>query len=697
MKDLTQIFGNKVFNDEKMKNYLSAEVYAQFKCCVNEFSFLSPEIGEEIALVMKEWAIENGATHFTHWFQPMTGITAQKHDSFLKILPNGKPIIEFSSKELIKGEPDASSFPSGGLRETFEARGYTAWDPTSYAFIKDRTLCIPTWFFSYSGEVLDEKTPLLRSALALNKQALRMFKLLGNTKVTKVSAVVGAEQEYFLIDKKMYEKRKDLIFCGCTLFGVKPVKGQVLEDHYFGSLKSRVSAFMRDLDVKLWELGIPAKTKHNEVAPAQHEFAQIHTFANTAVDQNQLVMELLKSTAEEHGMVCLLHEKPFDGINGSGKHNNWSLVTDTGINLLEPGKSPRDNTQFLVFLCAIIKAVDEYADLMRISIATPGNDYRLGAHEAPPAIVSIYVGEEIMKILETIENGEAYNVPAEKMNSTLELNLMPNFPKDNSDRNRTSPFAFTGNKFEFRMVSSSQSIAFPNTVLNTIVANTLKEFADKLENTKDFAQALNLLLSNTIVQHKKIIFNGNSYSEDWVEEAKRRNLFNFPTVPDAFREFLSKKNVQLFEKLGVLTKKELTSRFEVGLENYCKIKYIEIVTLLDMVQKEILPAATLFSKELIETIRLKSKLKEKVSRKYESEVLIGISHTVEKLYAETKSINKILAGAEKYADISKRASFYKTVVAESLTDMRKLINELEATVFNLYWPYPVYDDILYSV
>ena len=597
MKDIPNLFGSLVFNDSVMKARLPKETYKSLKNTIQAGKPLDLAVANVVANAMKDWAIEKGATHFTHWFQPMTGITAEKHDSFISPDKNGNIIMEFSGKELIQGEPDASSFPSGGLRATFEARGYTAWDPTSYAFIKDGTLCIPTAFCSYSGEALDKKTPVLRSMQALNKQALRILKLFGKDDVKKVITTVGPEQEYFLVDKEMYEKRPDLVFCGRTLFGSRPPKGQEMEDHYFGTIKPRVSAYMKELDEELWKLGVLAKTKHNEVAPAQHELAPIFTTTNIATDHNQLTMELMKSIANKHGLACLLHEKPFAGVNGSGKHNNWSISTDTGVNLLEPGDTPAENAQFLLFLTAVIKAVDDYQDLLRVSVASAGNDHRLGANEAPPAIVSMFLGDELTEILKSIENGTTY-IAKEKSPMEIGVRVLPKFFRDTTDRNRTSPFAFTGNKFEFRMLGSTFSIAGPNIILNTIVAEELRQFADTLEKSSNFDEDLNTLIKNTIKDHNRIVFNGNNYSDDWIKEAESRGLLNLKTTPDALPYFVSSKNVDLFTKHHVFSESELYSRYEILLENYSKTLHIEALTMIDMTKKDIIPAVLEYQGEI---------------------------------------------------------------------------------------------------
>jgi glutamine synthetase len=691
------IFGRKVFNDETMQKYLSKRVYKIFAETVNEGRPLSREIGEIVADAMKKWAIENGATHFTHWFQPLTGITAEKHDSFIKLLPDGKVIMNFSVKELIKGEPDASSFPSGGLRATFEARGYTAWDPTSYAFIKNNSLYVPTLFCSYGGEILDEKTPLLKSMEAINRQSMRILRLLGNKTSSKVSPMVGAEQEYFLVDKKDYSRRKDLIFCGRTLFGAQPVKGQDISNHYFGAIRPRVWAFMEELDFELWKLGVPVKTKHNEVAPSQHELSQIHTVANLATDQNQIIMETLKSIAEHHELVCLLHEKPFHGINGSGKHNNWSLVTDAGINLLDPGKSPQDNMQFLIFLCAIIKAIDDYSDLLRMSVASAGNDCRLGSQEAPPAVVSVYVGDEIIKILEAIEKCEVYS-EKEEDNVKIGLNILPFFPRDTSDRNRTSPFAFTGNKFEFRMVGSNQSIAWPNTVLNTIVADALGKFADELSNSGNLVEKCNSLLVSTIKNHKKIISNGNNYSDGWADEAKERGLYNFENAVDALESYISEKNINLFKKHNILTEKEITSRYEIQLENYCKTIRVEADTAVNVVRKEILPSITFYVNRLCETVLNKNKISDSnLDCSYEINVLKKLSDLSGKLYRETEELNIKISNAGSARSLLETAKYYKNIVLQKIESVRKVADEIELNMSKTYWPFPTYEEILFSV
>ncbi len=696
-ESIPKIFGKKVFNDKVMKERLPIDIYKSLKRSIKSSKPLDRNTADMVANAMKEWAIENGATHFTHWFQPMTGITAEKHDSFIKPTSNGNVLMDFCGSELIKGEPDASSFPSGGLRATFEARGYTAWDPTSYAFIKDGSLCIPSVFYSYSGEVLDKKTPLLRSIEAVNRQSLRILRLFGNNEVQNTHTTVGAEQEYFLIDKSDYDKRKDLILCGRTLFGAKPIKGQELEDHYYGALKPRVSEFMKDLDVELWKLGIPVKTKHNEVAPAQHELAQIYTETNLATDQNQITMEILKKVARKHGLVCLLHEKPFSGINGSGKHNNWSIQTDRGVNLLEPGDNPRDNMQFLIFLCAVIKGVDEYADLLRVSIASAGNDNRLGAQEAPPAIVSVFVGDEILKILESIEKGEKYVSPDRKK-IEIGVNVLPSFPYDTTDRNRTSPFAFTGNKFEFRMVGSGMSISGPNTTLNTIVADQLMQFADRLEKAEDFESEVGSLLAQTIKDHKKIIFNGNNYSPKWILEAEKRGLNNLPTAVDALSHYLDEKNISLFEKHKILTRKEMVSRWEIQLENYCKVLNIEALTMSDMVKREIYPAAYSYVKSLAEGIKLKLDIGIHILNSESDKVLMNnLKDLCNDLFDKTNKLDNILCKVDDIKDKMKKARYYQESILPLMIEIRNISDNMELYTPSNYWPYPTYTEILFNI
>ena len=696
MDEVTQIFGENVFNETVMKARLPKETYKQLMKTIEGGEKLDASVATVVANAMKDWAVEKGATHFTHWFQPLTGITAEKHDSFITPIDGGKVIMEFSGKELVQGEPDASSFPSGGIRATFEARGYTAWDPTSYAFIKDGTLCIPTAFCSYTGEALDKKTPLLRSMQAISKQAVRVLKLFeGNEGVTSVKTTVGPEQEYFLIDKDVYNKREDLIYTGRTLFGAKAPKGQELEDHYFGMIKPRVQAFMKDLNRELWKLGILAKTEHNEVAPAQHELAPIFSTTNIACDHNQLTMELMKKIAAKHGMVCLLHEKPFAGVNGSGKHNNWSISTNTGKNLLDPGATPDQNAQFLLFLCAIIKAVDEYQDLLRISVASAGNDHRLGANEAPPAIISIFLGDELSEILECIEQGKPYG-KHEKEKMQIGVTVLPEFNKDTTDRNRTSPFAFTGNKFEFRMLGSSESIACANVFLNTAVAEELAQFAEVLEKSKDFNKDLHALILKTIKEHKRIIFNGNGYDDSWVKEAEKRGLLNLKSTPEALTKILDKKNVDLFEKHGVYSKVELTSRYEIHNENYSKIINIEALTSIDMVRKLYLPAASSYAKELAETIELK-KTAGGVDDSYEADLLKKISTLTAKIYSGVQELEKAVDGAAKLSDAGKTALYYRNTVFAKMGDLRELVDELEGYVPACKWPVPSYAELLYSV
>lgn len=696
MIKVEEIFGTMVFNDFTMKQRLPKETFKALKKSVSEGKPVARDIANVVANAMKDWAVEKGATHFTHWFQPMTGITAEKHDSFISPLDNGRVIMEFSGKELIKGEPDASSFPSGGLRATFEARGYTAWDPTSYAFIKENTLCIPTVFCSYGGEVLDKKTPLLRSMDVMNVQALRILRLFGNNDVTRVTTTVGPEQEYFLVDKELYKKRKDLRFTGRTLFGAKPPKGQELDDHYFGAIRPRVTEFMADLDEELWKLGIFAKTEHNEVAPAQHELAPIFTNTNIGCDHNQLTMELMKKVADRHGLVCLLHEKPFAEVNGSGKHVNWSLSTDTGLNLLDPGKTPSENAQFLLFLCAVIKGVDEYQDMLRATVATAGNDHRLGANEAPPAVISMFIGEELMDILESIEMGTVYK---DRVASHMEIgvDMLPLFRKDTTDRNRTSPFAFTGNKFEFRMVGSSQSIAGPNIALNTIVADELEQFADVLEGAVDFKEALNGLIIKTISEHKRIIFNGNGYEDAWLEEAARRGLSNYKTTPDALPHYIDEKNVALFSKHKVFTEVEMRSRCEVHLENYCKVLKIEALTMAEMVRKDIIPAAYTYLKRLSETaVAVKSACPE-LDCAMEINMLKYLRTLTDSLYVNINKLEEILAGAEKCGSELESAFYYRDKVLPVMGELRSAADEIERFVGEKYWPYPTYGELLFSV
>jgi len=693
---IPELFGSMVFNDRVMRERLPKETYKALKRTMELGKHLDPDIAGVVANAMKDWAVEKGATHFTHWFQPMTGVTAEKHDSFIS--PDGKSavIMEFSGKELVKGEPDASSFPSGGLRATFEARGYTAWDPSSYAFIKDNTLCIPTVFCSYGGEALDKKTPLLRSMEVINKQALRILRLFGNTEVTRVSTTVGPEQEYFLVDEKLYRQREDLMLCGRTLFGARPPKGQELEDHYFGTIKPRVAAFMADLDSELWKLGIFAKTKHNEVAPAQHELAPVFTDTNMGTDHNQLTMETMKKVAQRHGLACLLHEKPFEGINGSGKHNNWSISTNTGVNLLEPGDSPQENAQFLLFLTAVIKAVDEYQDLLRVSVASAGNDHRLGANEAPPAIVSMFLGDDLTGILQAIETGTAYS-QKDKEVMKVGVHILPRFPKDTTDRNRTSPFAFTGNKFEFRMLGSDLSIAGPNIILNTIVAEELSVFADVLEQAEDFGATLQELIRTTIAEHKRIIFNGNNYAPEWVEEAQRRGLLNLRTTADALPYFVADKNVKLFTRHGIFTEAELHSRYEILMENYAKKLRIEALTMTDMARRQILPAVTAYTRELTASALEKKRLSPDIACDYEEGTAKKLSACAGTLYHAVEQLQEDLAGAETRGDAAEQALFYKDTVLTDMAAVRVAADEAESLTAGEAWPFPTYADLLYGV
>ena len=697
-KNIPELYGSLVFNDKVMKSKLPRDVYKALRKTIENGSHLDLDIANAVAVAMKEWAVENGATHFTHWFQPMTGITAEKHDSFINPVGNGEVIMDFSGKELVKGEPDASSFPSGGLRATFEARGYTAWDPTSPAFIKDDTLCIPTAFCSYSGEALDTKTPLLRSMETINREALRVLKLFGNEDVTRVVSTVGPEQEYFLVDKKLFNKRNDLKFCGRTLFGAPAPKGQEMDDHYFGALRPRVSAFMKELDEELWKLGIPAKTKHNEVAPAQHELATIYTTTNVAVDNNQLTMEIMKRVAEKHGLVCLLHEKPFEGINGSGKHNNWSLSTNTGENLLDPDREPAKNLQFLLFLFATIKAVDIYGDLLRVSVATAGNDHRLGGNEAPPAIVSMFIGDDLEAVLDIVEKdleSEAKEVQTMKPGAKV----LPHFIKDTTDRNRTSPFAFTGNKFEFRMPGSALSVSEPNIVINTAVAEVLGEFADRLEGLsgKALEAEIHLLLKEVLRDHRHIVFNGNGYTSEWVEEAHKRGLFDLPSCAEAFPRLIAEKNVELFLKHGIYTKEELFSRYEIKEENYIKTINIEAKTMLSMMKKTFLPSVLSYCKELAETAAKTKAILPDAPISAESKLLEKLSD----LYTEISEKTEALAEAEKAAEsmednIEKVAYFHYTILAK-MDDLRSSVDTAEALIPDSFLPYPTYDELLFSV
>ena len=680
-----------------MKEKLPKDTYKKLRKTIDNGEALSIDTANVVANAMKDWAIEKGATHYTHWFQPMTEVTAEKHDSFITPTVDGKVIMEFSGKELIKGEPDASSFTSGGLRATFEARGYTAWDPTSYAFIKDGSLCIPTAFCSYGGEALDKKTPLLRSMEVIDKQAMRIVRLFGNTTSKKVVATVGAEQEYFLIDRDLYSKREDLVFTGRTLFGAKPPKGQELEDHYFGQLKPRVSAYMKELDEELWKVGVLAKTKHNEVAPAQHELAPIYTTTNIATDHNQITMELMKKIALKHNLVCLLNEKPFAGVNGSGKHNNWSIATDDGINLLEPGKTPYENEQFLTFFCAVIKAVDEYQALLRVSVASAGNDHRLGANEAPPAIVSIFIGDQLEAILDAIENDEDY-LEKKKEKMEVGVHVLPSFTKDRTDRNRTSPFAFTGNKFEFRMLGSSASISGPNVVLNTIVADVLEQFADELEGAKDFKSALHKLLKKTIKEHKRIIFNGNNYSDEWIDEAERRGLYNLKSTPEAIPYFASEKSVELFARHGIYTEAELCSRCEILFENYSKILNIEALTMSDMIKKDIIPAVSAYTQKLAETALAKKAVSDKINVSVEQQLAEKLSELTYRLYESNGKLENSLLEVKKYeSDIETYARFYHDVVFANMKEAREIADEMEVNTAHNFWPFPTYSELMFNV
>ncbi len=695
VKSIPDYFGSMVFDDKAMKSRLPKETYKAMKKTIRDGKRLDIALANVVANAMKDWAVENGATHFTHWFQPMTGITAEKHDSFISPNGDGTIIMEFSGKELVKGESDASSFPSGGIRSTFEARGYTAWDPTSYAFIKEGVLCIPTAFCSYGGEALDMKTPLLRSEEAIAKQIKRILNLFGQDDVTSVKTTVGAEQEYFLVDREMFDKRKDLIFTGRTLFGARPPKGQELDDHYFGSIKPRVAAFMTELNEELWKLGILAKTEHNEGAPAQHELAPIFTSTNIATDHNQLTMEIMQKVAKKHNMICLLHEKPFKGVNGSGKHNNWSITTSKGVNLLEPGDTPYDNAQFLLFLCAVIKAVDNYQDLLRMSIASAGNDHRLGANEAPPAVVSMFLGDELNEILESIENDTGYDAK-EKVQMKVGVHVLPRFAKDTTDRNRTSPFAFTGNKFEFRMVGSSNSIAGANIVLNTAVADSLKSYADRLENVDNFEDALHSLIQKTIKDHKRIIFNGNGYDDEWINEAEKRGLCNYRTTPDALACITFEKNIKLFEEFNVFTKEELEARQEVYYENYCKTLNIEGFTMIDMVNKDILPAISSYVGKLSETAVAKKSSFPMADITYEEVTVTKLSELTGKLYKAVNELEDLLKRIKKETVITKANSF-KDIIIPKMDEIRKLADDAESITSAEFWPFPTYAELLFGV
>ena len=697
MGTVSDYFGCLVFDDRVMKANLSADVYQSLRKTIDEGAKLDAGVANAVAAAMKDWAISKGATHYTHWFQPLTGITAEKHDSFISPAPDGGVIMDFSGKELIKGEPDASSFPSGGLRATFEARGYTAWDPTSYAFIKGKTLCIPTAFCSYGGEALDKKTPLLRSMEALNRQAMRILKLFGNDDVKCVRTSVGPEQEYFLVPKELYEQRKDLIFTGRTLFGAKPPKGQEMDDHYFGVIKPRVEAYMADLNDELWKLGILAKTEHNEVAPAQHEMAPIYTTTNIATDHNQLTMEIMQKVAAKHGLVCLLHEKPFAGVNGSGKHNNWSIATDTGVNLLSPGETPYENAQFLLFLCAVIKAVDDYQDLLRISVATAGNDHRLGANEAPPAVVSIFLGDELQGILDAIENDTPYEA-AKRKTMKLGVDILPRFARDTTDRNRTSPFAFTGNKFEFRMLGSSNSIACANIMLNAAVAESLKIYADRLEAAEDFQTALHEMIRKTIKDHKRIIFNGNGYDDAWIKEATEvRGLCNYPTTPDCMPHILDEKNVQMLTAHKVFTVAELKSRCEIMLENYCKTVVIEANTMVDMARKQILPATEGYCAELAGTIAAKKAVAPALACQYETDLLTKLSALTDQIAGRTDDLEASLLALKDSEDIISESYAIRDTVIGAMAALRAAVDEAETVTSEKYWPFPTYGELLFGV
>ena len=696
MSSVTESFGSMVFNESVMRQRLPKDVFKQVQRSINNGKRLDITAATVVANAMKDWAIEKGATHFTHWFQPMTGITAEKHDSFISPVGDGRVIMEFSGKELIQGEPDASSFPSGGLRATFEARGYTAWDPTSYAFIKDGVLCIPTAFCSYGSEALDKKTPLLRSMEAINKQGLRVIRLFGNTDVTSVRTTVGAEQEYFLLDQEVYNKRKDLIFTGRTLYGARPPKGQELDDHYFGVINSRVQTFMKELNSELWKLGVMAKTEHKEVAPGQYELAPIFTTTNIAADHNQLTMELMQTIAKKHGMVCLLHEKPFDGVNGSGKHNNWSICTNTGVNLLEPGDTPYENAQFLLFLCAVIKAVDDYQDMLRISVASAGNDHRLGANEAPPAVLSIFLGGELDTILTAIENNELY-IGKEKEQMKVGVHVLPKFPKDTTDRNRTSPFAFTGNKFEFRMLGSSASISGPNVVLNTAVAESLRLFADALETADDFEVSLHDLIQDTIKKHKRIIFNGNGYDDAWLAEADRRGLLNLPTTPDCAPCYINEKNITLFSRHKVYSESEIYARYEIKLENYVKVLHIEASTMLDILWKDILPSVHAYTKDLADSFLAKKEISKTAKCSYETVVMDRLDKMSESAIQTAEELETAIEKIPGFTDSLSMAFFCKNEVLTKMNQLRSVVDQMELIIDRRYWPMPDYGDLLFSL
>ena len=697
-QNIPELYGSLVFNDKVMRSKLPKDMYKALKKTIESGTHLELDVANSVAVAMKEWATENGATHYTHWFQPMTNVTAEKHDSFISPTGDGQVIMDFSGKELVKGEPDASSFPSGGLRATFEARGYTAWDPTSPAFIKDGTLYIPTAFCSYSGEALDKKTPLLRSMQTLDKEATKLLHIIGNKDVKHVNTTVGPEQEYFLVDKELYKQRKDLVFCGRTLIGAPAPKGQEMEDHYFGALKPRVAAYMHDLDVELWKLGIPAKTKHNEVAPAQHELAPVFDTTNVAVDHNQLTMEVMKKVADKHGLVCLLHEKPFEGINGSGKHNNWSMITDTGVNILDPGKTPAENTQFLIFLTAVIKAVDEYADVLRISVASAGNDHRLGANEAPPAVVSVFLGDELTEVLKSIENDE-YFAGSRAVQMDIGAKVLPHFVKDNTERNRTSPFAFTGNKFEFRMLGSEASVANPNIILNTAVAECVHQFAEQLKDVPEdkMEDAIHELIKKTIIDHKRVIFNGNGYTDEWIEEAEKRGLFNLKSTPDALPQWIADKNIELFTKYHIFTKEEIESRYEIWLESYSKILNIESNTMVEMVQKDFLPSVFAYIDKVAATAVAKKSVVSDVSTASEGKLIKELSQLADEISTGLETLKADTAKALATEDPLANAKAYQTVVLSDMDELRKSVDAAETLIPDALLPYPTYDKLLFSV
>ena len=697
-QNIPELYGSLVFNDKVMRSKLPKDMYKALKKTIESGTHLELDVANSVAVAMKEWATENGATHYTHWFQPMTNVTAEKHDSFISPTGDGQVIMDFSGKELVKGEPDASSFPSGGLRATFEARGYTAWDPTSPAFIKDGTLYIPTAFCSYSGEALDKKTPLLRSMQTLDKEATNLLHIIGNKDIKHVNTTVGPEQEYFLVDKELYKQRKDLVFCGRTLIGAPAPKGQEMEDHYFGALKPRVAAYMHDLDVELWKLGIPAKTKHNEVAPAQHELAPVFDTTNVAVDHNQLTMEVMKKVADKHGLVCLLHEKPFEGINGSGKHNNWSMITDAGVNILDPGKTPAENTQFLIFLTAVIKAVDEYADVLRISVASAGNDHRLGANEAPPAVVSVFLGDELTEVLKSIENDE-YFAGSRAVQMDIGAKVLPHFVKDNTDRNRTSPFAFTGNKFEFRMLGSEASVANPNIILNTAVAECVHQFAEQLKDVPEdkMEDAIHELIKKTIINHKRVIFNGNGYTDEWIEEATKRGLFNLKSTPDALPQWIADKNIELFTKYHIFTKEEIESRYEIWLESYSKILNIESNTMVEMVQKDFLPSVFAYIDKVAATAVAKKSVVSDVSTASEGKLIKELSQLADEISTGLETLKADTAKALATEDPLANAKAYQTVVLSDMDELRKSVDAAETLIPDALLPYPTYDKLLFSV